>query len=696
MTISSTLKRLHNLIAGLLILAFLLGACGKPSTGTPPTNTPITPEIGYRLQGEVNPTQQAALEKLVAASSTPVDVLARGGQIEHLSLGVKIPDADAPSAQEKALLFLQQNQELFQFGNFPQNLKVGQMTGDQSGNTLVQLSQQYQGVPVYGSGFLIFVGQDDTIYSAQANYVPDLMVDVQPTVRSIHAEATALNDLNAEDGELVETTTLQIYEPAIWDPTRTELDPRLAWFVTVASESTLQLWLYIVDAHDGSILERMNLNVEAGTGLDVEVWENSPVLLFIYELVLTEDGLVAGKQPSAFSWYALDHAQDIFSYYYSAFGRASYADAVDNIDDPVQAKLVIKVNEGNCFLTNIFNDAYQYAFWNGKYIYFCQDFTEPPDIMNHEYTHAVVGSEVTLVFAGEPRELGEAFADIFAAFASQEDSVWQLNWPIEDDEGDTILRDLENVKQGFEQDYPIHYTERYCNRDDSTCANKCPEYFGEYKEHYEDCGHANSLVFSHAAYLMSDDHDPAAGIPREKLQYLYYEVMTRWLTPASQQKSTALSVLGACALNATGIIQFPNLAEPFTTQQCKHIEQAFIEVGLIKGEIIPIPPTPVPAYPIATPTPAPVYPIYTPTPVLPDDGEDEPWWDIDIDQLISDWLQKLQDWFDNLIDQLLQALWQRLLDSLNDLIQQWCMGVVPAILLPSGLLYKRWCRRKNP
>ena len=679
MTISPTPKRQLFLLAGLIILACSLAACGESSTGLTPTGTAEAPVKGYRIQGEVNPTQQAALDQLVAASSAPVDVLARGGQIEYLRLGVKIPDADAPSAQEKALLFLQQNQDLFQFGNFPQNLKLGQNTRDESGNTMVQLSQQYQGVPVYGSGFLIFVGQDDTIYSAQASYVPDLRVDVQPTVRSIQAEATALEHLNAEDGNLVETTTLQIYAPAVWDSTRTEFSPRLAWFVTVASESTWQLWLYIVDAQDGTILERIDLNIEAGAGLDLEIQEISPLSVNIYELVFTEDGVVSGTRPSEYSWNAFEHAWSIYLFYYASFGRVSYADAVDDIAAPVQAKLVIKVNEGNCWLTGAT------AFWNGTYIYFCQDFTEPPDVLNHEYTHAVMGSEVALVYGGEPRELNEAFADIFAAFASPEDSIWQLNWPIEDDDGDTILRDLENVKQGFEKDYPIHYTERYCNRDVSTCANKCPEYFGEYHESYADCGHANSLVFSHAAYLMSTDHDAAAGIPHEKLQYLYYEVMTKWLIPASQQKSAALSVLGACALNATGIKQFPNLDEPFTAQQCNHIEQAFIEVGLIEGEITPILPTPVPAYPITTPTPYP-----------PTDGEAEPWWDIDIDQIIADLLHKLQDWFDNLIDQLMQGLWQGLLDFLNNLTQQCCTGGVPLLLLPSGLLLKRWRRRHKP
>jgi Zn-dependent metalloprotease len=717
MAVSSRPKRRIILLGGVLFLAMVIQAClgqvtePAPSIApitpiTPSTPSPTTAVSGIRLQGEVNPAQQAALNRLAALSSQPLEVMAHRGQVEYLSLGVKISDADAPTPQEKALLFLKQNREVFQYGKSPQNLKLDQQTTDESGNTMVQLSQQHQGVPVYGSGFLIFVGADDTIYSVQASYVPNLDMDIQPAIRSIHAEQTALDDLNAEDGKLAEATTLQIYEPAVWDPTHTELNPRLAWFVTISSESTLQLWLYIIDSQEGSILDRMDMILEAGGGFDFQIWENDAIAYWDYVLVLTDEETIKNENPSEFAWEAERHAYYIDYFYTTSFGRASYADAVDENVTPVEAELVMRVNLANCSITGFLDPNLRCAaYWDpeARRIYFAHEFTIFPDIVYHEFTHAVTGSEVALIFSGEPRELNEAFSDIFAALASREtEGIWQINWPVKDEDGKTILRDLQNVIQGFEYDYPKTYNERYCNRDDWNCLRKCPEKFGEYTESYPDCGHANSLVFSHAVYLMSEDADSQNGISRDRLKYLLYEVLTRWLTPAANQKTTANITVGVCGLNAKGVLQFTKLGTPFTIQECKKIEQAFMVVELIEDELLPDQP---PSTPVATLLPTlaipPTEPAILPLPTPPSEGLEEQI-GTSIEKFINDLVQKVISEFNNLVDKFLNALKRDFLAFLEELgrnfinliSQQCCLGTMPLILLPSGWLVGRW-RRKN-
>ena len=73
---------------------------------------------------------------------------------------------------------------------------------DGLGNTYMRYSQQYKGVPVYGSDIIVGVNQNDEVDFMNGGYAPNLEIDVQPVVRSIEAEHTALDDLGLEDGKL--------------------------------------------------------------------------------------------------------------------------------------------------------------------------------------------------------------------------------------------------------------------------------------------------------------------------------------------------------------------------------------------------------------------------------------------------------------------------------------------------------------
>lgn len=591
-------RRRWGCLTRLLVFVLFMGACywlllapipERDTDQTQGTPTLEVPSERVSVEGEINPTQQAALEELADESGGRADVLAQNGQIQYLTVNVKVPDSVAVSAQEKAFYFLKQNPELFQLGELSQTLRFEEKTTDDLGNTYVRYVQQYQGIPVNGSGFVIGVSQDGSVFSVNANYVPNLKIDVQPSIRSTRAEEVALTDMNADDGSLMTPTTLEIFASELFENSAINIGTRLSWFVTVGSETKGELWLYIIDAQNGTILTRNDLILRAGGLLDLEIWEKGTGSI-IYTLVMDEAGSRQNNSPSEYSENAFDHAWEIYRYYYDNFNRDSY--------DNKGSKLVLRVNLGNCTDTAYFSPSQPINLQLKPHIYFCRDFTIPRDTMAHEFTHAVIGYTAKLGSSGEARELNEGIADIFAAFSSTDGSPWQLNWP----RGNGLLRDMASPQQGFNPDYPTHYDERYCDRTDASCIKKCPEKMGEYEEQYTDCGHVNSLVFSHAAYLMSKEADSVNGIPRNKLQHLYYYVLnTRQIQTKTNQHQAARAIIDSCnrILGRKELVKGRPLPSPFTKEDCAQISKAFVDVGLKAPDIVPpdIPTIPLPQLP---------------------------------------------------------------------------------------------------
>ena len=627
-------------LARLLGLLLLIGACYwllfSPISDQIKNQLPSvqgTPQ-SYHLQGEVSPQQQTALQTLAASSQVTPDVLAADGQVLFLTLDLPIPASQGRSPQEKALYFLSENRLAFGLIDPPGELKFVEKTVDPAGNTFVHYTQQHQGVPVYGSGISVGVTEDGAINMVNANYVPNLELDVKPAVRSVRAEEIALQDLQAEHGELVEKSALVIYAPFIGDEMLAEHKINLAWMVTVGLQEENLLWRYFINARSGAILDKMNLILEVGGQIDLEVWEQEDHLLqsVLYQ-VMDETGNVSDRFPFSGTLDAYAHAREIYSYYWTSFGRDSY--------NGEGGKIVIHVNVSNC--SNM-------AFWNPQdhYIYFCRAWASQRDVMAHEFTHGVVGSLVTLDGKGEPRELGEAFGDIFAAFAADE-TPWQLNG-LSPAGSATVIRD---VASPHSLGYPAHVSERYCSRNDFFCQRKCPDTFGDYTETYADCGHANSVIFSHAAYLMSEEADLDHGIPRSKLGQLYYYVLRlRMILPNTGQQQAARVLIQSCIQNigSAEINLGKRLDEPFTGGDCEKITEAFVEVGLVTEVPNQTPPVPV---------------------------DFARWWD-DLRSQLRDWVdqaigsvrQQIEDMIRGILDQAQAELENGLQNLLRWLLQQ--------------------------
>jgi len=84
-------------------------------------------------------------------------------------------------------------------------------------------------------------------------------------------------------------------------------------------------------------------------------------------------------------------------------------------------------NKGLPLVASVHYDSkYDNAFWNGQQMVFgdgdgvlFNDFTIPLDVIGHELTHGVTGSEANLVYQRQPGALNESISDVFGSMVKQ-------------------------------------------------------------------------------------------------------------------------------------------------------------------------------------------------------------------------------------------------------------------------------------
>jgi Zn-dependent metalloprotease len=107
---------------------------------------------------------------------------------------------------------------------------------------------------------------------------------------------------------------------------------------------------------------------------------------------------------------AADGVAATLSMYADAFSRSSY--------DGQGAEVVLTVHYGQ---------NYDNAFWNGEQLVFGDGdgkvfgrFTEPVDVLGHEFTHAVTQLTAALTYQGQPGALNESVSDCFGMCLKQQ------------------------------------------------------------------------------------------------------------------------------------------------------------------------------------------------------------------------------------------------------------------------------------
>jgi bacillolysin len=599
-------RRRWGCLTRLLIFVLFMGACywlllaplperGGDQPAEAGTSTPEAPAERVSIEGEVNPTQRAALEDLAAESGGQADVLAQNGQIRFLDAAVHVPDSVAVSAQEKAAYFFSQNSSLIQIQNPATSLfPTGSSTNEQ-GITTLRYEQKYKGIPIYGSSIVLTLSPNDEILSFSATYVPNLEMGIQPTIRSIEAEQIVLSALGGGDAKLFGETTLIIYAPEIWNPNQPSMKPMLSWLVLAGSESGGGVSLHIVDARTGELLDRIGLFIELGGTPDIEIrdaqgwtleqtviYDWNPIDLKKSKLIMDENGFVTGANQDPVAVAVQQNAHKVYSYYMNALHRDSY--------DGKGMLVKIYLNTQDCW-PRWLKDAKGINTFTGdnniipvNSIFMCPEWAENIDGLAHEFTHGVIAHSSDLIYKGESAALNEAYADIFAAIIDTKDP-WQLT---KDMAGTQIRRRLDNP-QSVDPDHPIHYDDWVTPKPGEACPTEIDE--------PSDCSHTNSTIWSHAFYRLAIGDGSlqpnSQGIEINKLQHIYYETMINLPSGAGFKETARLTLLKCGEFGSTQLYGI-------TSTDCEEIRWVFAGTGLVapmtpvppEGPIIPLPPIP--------------------------------------------------------------------------------------------------------
>jgi hypothetical protein len=242
---------------------------------------------------------------------------------------------------------------------------------------------------------------------------------------------------------LLAPTTLKVFDRSLIEGGAPE--PHLAWHVQFGSGAGQE---YFVDARNGQILYALSLTREDGASLhgfdfDLQDAENEANAQDDDCFWTSDDVTIADEDADSFNsdYLGLDdavmanvHARNCYAFFHDTFGLHSY----DN--DEAQMEVFIRTTIDPAKVASWDNGCELIQFAPGAV-----DF----EIMVHEFTHAIIGSEIgsQLVYAAQSGALNESYADIMALVADRQ--AGDLNWTVGEERtgGGPPIRDFRNPSQ---------------------------------------------------------------------------------------------------------------------------------------------------------------------------------------------------------------------------------------------------------
>ncbi|RMI25204.1 MAG: T9SS C-terminal target domain-containing protein [Calditrichaeota bacterium] len=381
------------------------------------------------LTAKENPVKRA----LQRTSAEPVKIYYDGklGTPQFIRGSFAFPSASTKA--EVARAFLRQHGEVL--GIPPSHRFQLLKTLPDGDNTVVRLTQEVNGVPIFGSDVAFHITPDNRI-RVIAGKLYTFDVDPRPELSTAEAIGIVEADLRQRGstitGEFTTGLTAYVRHRA----------GVLSWHVTVATVEADQLpgeWHYFVDARSGKIVSRFN-NVQVIRNR--ETYDGNNSIALPGTLIITE----GGSSPDAIAQTTHDHTGTTYDYFFNTHGRDSFDDAGATIRSTVHHRI-----------------NYVNAFWNGnQLVYGDGDGVQSDplgmalDVVAHEFTHAVTTHTANLIYQDQSGALNESMSDIFAALIDAGDfmigeDVWTPGTP-----GDA-LRYIDNPPLGGQPDHMSGY-----------------------------------------------------------------------------------------------------------------------------------------------------------------------------------------------------------------------------------------------
>jgi neutral peptidase B len=483
--------------------------------------------------------------------------------------------AEGLSKQEVVKAFLQskvENQLAKSLSRGGQFKIVSEKTDSATGTYHARTVEQYNGIPVYGSGQTVALDGNNNVYASMGKITQNLSRTIIPTEASISEEAAieiVKKDVESQIGEVKNydgiDTELTIY-PYQGNYYLTHLVKASTSFPAPG------YFHYFVDATSGKVINSYNaihgvdpttLSPVTGKGLDVhgklqyfpvgKDLKNGTSYLFGASVankntvpIATFDArridefsfLLASAILGFTGWEVSTNSSSNFFYNPAAVSAHLNSDKVNKYYQNIHKRNSLDDKGMKLINTVHIGTKWNNAGWNGKQMMYgdgdgsmYSSLSGALDVAGHEMTHGVIEHTTDLIYEGESGAINESLADILGNFAEIY-STGETEWDLGEDvytpniPGDGGLRSMSDpgsqpvstkyIPTGY---YPDHYDERYQGTLDNGGV------------------HINSSINNKAAYLITEGGTnngiEIIGVGRSKAEKIYYRALNLYLTPSS-------------------------------------------------------------------------------------------------------------------------------------------------------------------
>ncbi len=493
----------------------------------------LEPPMPHMKSAALHPSA-AALRRL-ALRDPGLSVRWASGRPSPSFLRGKLSDPSAASPREIADRFLAENGSLWGMADPERELALDDarstLQPDEGGVASVEYAQSLQGVPVEGHSMQVHVRADGVVRAVTAHFQPGLLersLDPTPTIPASWMSASVRQTYAlAGDPDLLTEPTLVWYMK--------NGAPTLCWRSQVVAPERGIGVIYFLDATTGAVAGTVSTAdcVEystytttsdvTGTGRN-ELGGSFSINLRKRTQVVTSGGSIVSTSTS---YLLQDHSRDavIRCYdmgYASGLSSSDFTSGISSSDttfyawdEKMEANAHFNMGQvldwwssvidrngwngsgGDCYLglhARYEDDDGTLHGRNAKSLgsgYFTFGDGSPNysftwlDVCGHEFTHAVVGNEVSLGSGAQAKALNEHFADVFGVFVEQYwgNSQGDKNWKI----GEEI----------YGLDSSGNYYGSIRNLETNTT-----DHYAEYSSSAD--SHTNCRIPNHACYLLSE------------------------------------------------------------------------------------------------------------------------------------------------------------------------------------------------
>lgn len=489
---------------------------------------------------------------------------------------------------------------------------VSEKTDRATGTYHARTVEQYNGIPVYGSGQTVALDSNNNVFASFGKVTQTLTRSAIPTEASISEEQAieiVKNDVESEIGEVKNYDDI--------DSELTIYPYKGKYYLTYLVKASTSIpapgyYHYFVDAATGEVIDSFNkihsaeptdLSPVTARGLDVHGdmqsfnagKDSETKTSYLHGTSVANSNTVP---ISTFDARRID--ETLFLISSAIFGFTGWEVSTTNTSNffhnPAAVSAHFNSDKVNKYYQNVhkrnslddkgmklintvhIGEKWNNAGWNGEQMLYGDgdgiefgSFAGGLDIAGHEMTHGVIEHTVNLIYENESGAINESIADILGNFAEMY-ATGEVEWDLGED----------NTTPNIPGDGGLRSMSDPASKSVSTKYMPSGRYPDTYQDRYQgelDNGgvHINSGINNKAAYLITaggtNNGVDITGIGRTKAEKIYYRALTLYLTPTSGFKE-----MREAAIQAARDLHPDRNGQP--SAETKAVMDAYASVGV--------------------------------------------------------------------------------------------------------------------